>query len=135
MCIANTAMPLLAKYNDAQILLPITGNVFNPAAGGMLAALIARRIFAFLEKHIRKIMPDLIDTFISPLLVLIIGGLVILLIIQPVGAALTSGIYTVLTFVYEKLGVVGGYISLGRLPSAGCGRASSGADADPCHVK
>lgn len=30
-------------------------------------------------------MPDLIDTFISPLLVLIIGGLVILLIIQPLG--------------------------------------------------
>ena len=122
MCIANTAMPLLAKYNDAQILLPITGNVFNPAAGGMLAALIAGVFFAFLEKHIRKIMPDLIDTFISPLLVLIIGGLVILLIIQPVGAALTSGIYTVLTFVYEKLGVVGGYIlSAGFLPLVAVG--------------
>lgn len=122
MCIANSAMPLLAKYNDAQILLPLTGNVFNPAAGGMFAALIAGVFFAFLEKRIRKIMPDLIDTFISPLLVLIIGGLVILLVIQPLGSALTTGIYTVLTFVYEKLGIVGGYIlSAGFLPLVAVG--------------
>ena len=62
-------------------------------------------------------MPDIIDTFISPLLVLIIGGLAVLLIIQPVGAMLTNRIFTVLTFVYRKLGVVGGYIlSAGFLP-------------------
>lgn len=122
MCIANNAMPLLAKYNEAQILLPLTGKVFNPAAGGMLAALIAGVCFAWLEKRIRKIMPDLIDTFISPFLVLVIGGLVILLVIQPVGAALTTGIYTVLTFVYEKLGAAGGYIlSAGFLPLVAVG--------------
>lgn len=122
MCIANSAMPLLARYHDSQILLPITGEVFNPAAGGMLAALIAGVFFAFLEKRIRKIMPDLIDTFISPLLVLIIGSLIILLIIQPLGAALTTGIYTVLNFVYERLGVVGGYIlSAGFLPLVAVG--------------
>lgn len=67
-------------------------------------------------------MPDIIDTFISPLLVLIIGGLAVLLIIQPVGAMLTNGIFTVLTFVYEKLGVVGGYIlSAGFLPLVSVG--------------
>lgn len=122
MCIANTAMPLLAKYQDAQVILPLTGGVFNPAAGGLLAALIAGVFFAFLEKHIRKIMPDLIDTFISPLLVLIVGGIVILLVIQPLGAALTTGIYAVLSFVYGKLGIVGGYIlSAGFLPLVAVG--------------
>lgn len=122
MSISNAGMPLLATYNDAQITLPITNAVFNPAAGGLLAALIAGVFFAFLEKKIRKIMPDLIDTFISPLLVLIIGSIVVLLIIQPVGAFLTNGIFTVLSFVYEQMGFIGGYIlAAGFLPLVSVG--------------
>ncbi|GLC83238.1 PTS transporter subunit EIIC [Lacrimispora brassicae] len=122
MSIANPGMPLLATVKDAQILLPITNTVFNPASGGLLAALIAGAFFAFLEKNIRKRMPDLIDTFVSPLLVLIIGGILALLIIQPLGAGLTKVIFAILSFVYEKLGVVGGYIlSAGFLPLVAVG--------------
>lgn len=68
MCIANAAMPLLAGYGEkaVQITLPMTGAVYNPAGGGLIAALIAGVFFAFLEKKIRKVMPSLIDTFISP---------------------------------------------------------------------
>ncbi len=122
MSIVNPGMPLLASVNDAQILLPITNTVFNPASGGLLAALLAGAFFAFLEKNIRKRMPDMIDTFISPLLVLIIGGIVSLLVIQPLGAGLTKVIYTTLSFVYEKMGVVGGYIlSAGFLPLVAVG--------------
>jgi PTS system sucrose-specific IIC component len=47
MSIANPVMPLLAMYNEKQITLPITNAVFNPAAGGLLAALIAGVFFAF----------------------------------------------------------------------------------------
>jgi PTS system sucrose-specific IIC component len=122
MSISNAAMPLLATVKDNQIMLPITNAVFNPASGGLLAALIAGMFFAFLEKKIRKRMPDLIDTFISPLLVLIIGGMVALLVIQPLGAGLTKVIFAVLNFAYEKMGVVGGYIlSAGFLPLVAVG--------------
>ncbi len=113
MSISNASMPLLATYQDAQIVLPITNAVFNPSSGGLLAALIAGVFFAFLEKRIRRIMPDIIDTFASPLLVVIIGGIVSLLVIQPLGAGLTKVIFTVLSFAYEKMGVVGGYILAG----------------------
>lgn len=122
MSIVNPAMPLLATIKDNQIILPITNSVFNPASGGLLAALIAGMFFAVLEKKIRKHMPDLIDTFISPLLVLIIGGIVALLVIQPLGAGLTKVIFAVLSFAYEKMGVVGGYIlSAGFLPLVAVG--------------
>ncbi|MBE5988749.1 MAG: PTS trehalose transporter subunit IIBC [Paenibacillaceae bacterium] len=122
MSIANAGMPLLATINEKQILLPITNAPFNPASGGLLAALIAGMFFAELEKRIRKHMPDLIDTFISPLLVLIIGGIVALLVIQPLGAGLTKVIFAVLSFAYEKMGVVGGYIlSAGFLPLVAVG--------------
>lgn len=39
--IANAAMPLLSKFKDAPVILPLTGAVFNPSAGGLLAALIS----------------------------------------------------------------------------------------------
>lgn len=125
MCIANTAMPLLtpgAADPEQAILLPLTNAAYNPAAGGMIAALIAGAFFAFLEKQIRKVMPNIVDTFLTPLCVLIIGAFALMLVIQPLGAWLTTGIFSVLTFVYEKMGVVGGYIlSAGFLPLVSVG--------------
>lgn len=69
MCIANAGMPLLANgaADPANaILLPLTNAAYNPAAGGMIAALIAGAFFAFLEKQVRKIMPSILDTFLTP---------------------------------------------------------------------
>ena len=47
-CISNAAMPLLAKFGENQIVLPMTGAVYNPANGGLIAALIAGVFFALL---------------------------------------------------------------------------------------
>lgn len=120
--VVNAAMPLLAKVGDAQIILPLTGKVFNPGNGGLLSALIAGIFFAYLERWIRKIMPNILDTFFTPLLTVIIGGLVTVIVLQPIGAALTAGIYSVLTFLYTNLGALGGYIlSAGFLPLVSVG--------------
>lgn len=120
--VGNAAMPLLAKVKDADILFPFTGKVFNPGNGGLLSALIAGIFFAYLEKWIRKWMPAIFDTFFTPLLTVIIGGLVSVIVLQPIGSLLTSGIYFLLNFVYNFLGVIGGYIlSAGFLPLVAVG--------------
>lgn len=122
MSISNPSMPLLATYQNAQISLPITNAVFNPSSGGLLAALIAGVFFAYLERKIRSRMPDIIDTFASPLLVVIIGGIVSLLVIQPLGSGLTKVIFIVLNFAYEKMGIFGGYaLAGGFLPLVSVG--------------
>ena len=121
-CIANASMPLLATYGDSQIMLPMTGAAYNPGNGGLIAALIAGVFFAWLEKKIRKVMPSIIDTFVSPLLVLIVGSLAIVIVIQPVGSLLTKAIFAILEFVYGSMGFVGGYIlSAGFLPLVAVG--------------
>ena len=67
-------------------------------------------------------MPNALDTFLSPLLVLIIAAFALMLVIQPVGAWLTTAIFSVLTLIFEMLGVLGGYIlSAGFLPLVSVG--------------
>ena len=122
MCISNASMPLLTTFGDKQVTLPFTGAVYVPGNGGIIAAVIASSAFALLEKKIRKIMPDLLDTFISPLLVLIIGSLAIILVIQPISSWLANVIYKVIETVYDKMGMIGGYIlSAGFLPLVAVG--------------
>lgn len=122
MSINNAAMPLLMKINDAPIVIPIVNKGFNPAAGGLLAALFAGICFALLEKQFKKVVPDVVTTFFTPLLTVIVGGLLALLILQPFGSFVSAGIFSILTFVYEKMGVLGGYIlSAGFLPLVSVG--------------
>lgn len=104
------AMPLLAAINKKPILLPLTNAQFAPAAGGLLAALFTGIFFAYVERFVRKYIPELLDTFLTPLITVIIGGFVSLLVIQPFGSWLNNGIYSGLDFFYTKLGIVGSYI-------------------------
>ena len=90
--------------------------------GGLLASLFMGIIVAYLEKKVRKIVPVMLDTFFTPLLTLIIGVFIALIIIQPLGTAITAGIFNILDFAYNKLGILGGYIlAAGFLPLVSVG--------------
>lgn len=121
--IANPALPLLLKVEDkSAVILPFTGKPFAPGMGGLLASLFMGIIVAYLEKKVRKIVPVMLDTFFTPLLTLIIGVFIALIIIQPLGTAITAGIFNILDFAYNKLGILGGYIlAAGFLPLVSVG--------------
>ena len=121
--VANPALPLLLKVEDKNaVILPFTGKPFAPGMGGLLASLFMGIIVAYLEKKVRKIVPVMLDTFFTPLLTLIIGVFIALIIIQPLGTAITAGIFNILDFAYNKLGILGGYIlAAGFLPLVSVG--------------
>ena len=121
--VANPALPLLLKVEDkSAVILPFTGKPFAPGMGGLLASLFMGIIVAYLEKKVRKIVPVMLDTFFTPLLTLIIGVFIALIIIQPLGTAITAGIFSILDFAYNKLGILGGYIlAAGFLPLVSVG--------------
>ena len=115
-------LPLLVKVEEKGIVLPFTGKPFSPGIGGLLAALFMGIIIAYIEKNVRKIMPTILDTFFTPLITLILAVFIALVIIQPLGSAITTGIFQILDFVYNKLGIVGGYIlAAGFLPLVSVG--------------
>ena len=121
--VANPVLPLLLKVEDkSAVILPFTGKPFTPGIGGLLASLFMGIIVAYLEKQVRKIVPVILDTFLTPLLTLIISVFIALLIIQPVGTFITAGIFSILDFAYNKLGILGGYIlAAGFLPLVSVG--------------
>lgn len=126
--ISNAAMPLLAKdpsTGNALVQLPlalpvpsfaeggiqiVASSAYNPAAGGLIGALICGAFFAFLEKRIHRVMPGVLDTFLTPLATVVVGSLVAVLALQPIGALLTQGVFFVLQFFYGTLGFVGSYL-------------------------
>ena len=116
-------MPLILKTEGkSAVILPFTREPFSPGMGGLLTALFMGMIVAYLEKQIRKIIPAMLDTFLTPFLTLIIGVFIALLIIQPLGTCLTNFIYAILDFSYNKLGIFGGYLlAAGFLPLVSVG--------------
>lgn len=120
--VGNSSLPLLAKVGDSGIILPITNKPFSPGLGGLLASLFMGIIVAKIEKGIRKVMPTMLDTFFTPLFTLILSVFIAILVIQPFGTYVTVAIFTILDFVYNKLGIVGGYIlASGFLPLVSVG--------------
>ncbi|MBR3225476.1 MAG: PTS transporter subunit EIIC [Atopobiaceae bacterium] len=122
LCVANSSMPLLQEYGGNSVILPMTGNPYNPAHGGLVAALLAGGACAWLERRVRKVMPSFVDTFASPLITLIVMGFAVVVALQPLGDVLTSGVYAAMEFVYSGLGVLGGYmLAAGFLPLVSVG--------------
>lgn len=92
------------------VIIPLTNQAYTVGVGGLLTALFMGIFFAWLEKTIRRWMPSLLDTFFTPLLTVIIGALIAVVFLQPLGAGLTTLIYTVMDFIYTKLSWFGGFL-------------------------
>jgi len=90
--------------------MPFTNSPYVAGVGGILTALLIGFFIAFVEKWVRSWMPDMLDTFLSPLITVIFCGLIAVVFLQPVGSWLTNIIYVVMDFFYNKLSWFGGYI-------------------------
>lgn len=110
--VTNSAMPLLKEIgeNGDKIILPVTNAAYNPASGGLLAAVFTGMLMAAVEKRVRPYIPEVIDMFFTPLITLLFVGFISLLILQPFGAFLTTGLLGTAQFIFTKLGAFGGFI-------------------------
>ncbi|NLC34773.1 MAG: PTS transporter subunit EIIC [Erysipelothrix sp.] len=108
--VTHIDMPLLDIINGKEILLPITHAPYNYAVGGILAAVITGIAFAYIERAVRKFVPQIIDMFVTPLLTIIIGGFLSVLVFQYLGSVLTDFIYISTEFIFNQLGIFGGFI-------------------------
>lgn len=110
----STALSGIAAKGDTPAVplsLPFFNITFAPQLGGILGVIFAAYVFTIVEKQIRKIVPAILEMFLAPTFTILIGGLITIIVVQPIAAVLTNGItYILVDVALKKGGVLGGYV-------------------------
>lgn len=110
------ASPMLGGVMAAVISHPslsdisLFGQNLVPGRGGIVAVLLVVAFSSWLEKKLRKIVPDTLDLFLTPLLVILISTFVAVYALQPVGGIISEGIGEATKIAIEKGGMVTGFV-------------------------
>lgn len=78
--------------------------------GTVIPTLVSAWVLATLEKTFRKFVPSYLDNLITPMFSLFIAGLLAFTVIGPIGREAGDLITIGLTWLYDKLGFIGGGI-------------------------
>ena len=84
----NTIAQTLGLYNDAQPLQ----SILRTGRGGVLAVIAGVLVLSYVEKKIRRRMPDSVDIVFTPVLTLIVVTIPYILIIMPLFGYVSSAI-------------------------------------------
>lgn len=85
--------------------------------GTVLPILIVIFVMSYIEKGTRKIVPELLDILLTPLITVLVTGFLALAVIGPAANFIGAGISTFLTFAIDKLGIIAGLLFGGAYSS------------------
>ncbi|MGB9841086.1 PTS transporter subunit EIIC, partial [Thermovenabulum sp.] len=101
-------------YNPALANIQIAGKALIVGRGGIISVLIAAAFASYLERNIRKRMPNTIELLATPLFTILTAGFATLYILQPVGGIIADTIgNAVKVAISGKAGVFTGFILAG----------------------
>ena len=93
--------------------ITLFGNTFVPGRGGVISVIIVAAFGAWLEDKLHKIIPEMFDLFLTPLVTVLIAGTAAVLLLQPVGGAISEAIGHAATTAVQSGGAVVGFILAG----------------------
>ncbi|MDQ0150835.1 PTS transporter subunit EIIC [Eubacterium multiforme] len=108
--------PMLGGVMAAVISHPALSNIslfgekLVPGRGGIIAVLLVVAFSSWLEKKVREIVPNTLDLFLTPLIVILVSTFVAVYALQPIGGFIAEGIGDVTKVAIEKGGVVAGFV-------------------------
>ncbi|MGE5675675.1 MAG: PTS transporter subunit EIIC [Mycobacterium leprae] len=77
--------------------------------GGLIGALIAGAFMGWMYKRLTRVMPDAINIIVTPLITMLIGGLVVLFVMQPIGYYISTWITEFTRWLLAVGGPVAGF--------------------------
>ncbi|QUH18827.1 PTS transporter subunit EIIC [Alkaliphilus sp. B6464] len=89
------------------------GKALVPGRGGIIAVLLVVAFSSFIEKKLRKSIPESLELIFTPLLTILISGFVAMIVLQPLGGMISDGIGNVVTSAIETGGPVVGALLAG----------------------
>ena len=93
--------------------ITLFGNTFVPGRGGVISVIIVAAFGAWLEDKLHKIIPEMFDLFLTPLVTVLIAGTAAVLLLQPIGGAISEAIGQAATTAVQSGGAFVGFILAG----------------------
>ncbi len=93
--------------------ITLFGQELVPGQGGLIAAILGAWLLTFIEKKVRRFVPMSLDIIVTPLITLLVGAFAIIILVQPIGGFIASGITTGLLAVLDTGGAAAGAILAG----------------------
>lgn len=90
--------------------ISLFGGNLVPGRGGIIAVLLIVLFSSYLEKKLHKLIPEMFDLFLTPLIVVLISTYVALFICQPIGGYLSDTIGFAATEAVSRGGAITGFI-------------------------
>ncbi len=99
---------LLAHPNLAHINL--FGAPLVPGRGGIISVLLVAILGTWIEKHLRRVIPEIFSLFLVPLLTFLLAGTAAIFLLQPLGGLLSDTIGTAATTAIGSGGALTGFV-------------------------
>lgn len=122
-------MNLFVGYNASKVFegTPIIGGILAtlinhpslteldliPGRGGVISVVLVAMFAAQLERFLHKVIPEMFDLFLTPLITFLIAGFMAIFILQPVGGVISETIGSLATNAIESGGAIVGMILAG----------------------
>jgi len=91
-----------------------TGQPLAAGQGGVIGVVLAVWILCYVERSLRKVVPNSIDVIVTPTISLLVVALVTIFLIMPIAGAVSSSLVGAITWVLNVGGAFAGFV-LGAL--------------------
>ena len=81
-----------------------------PGRGGIISVLLVAGLGAVLEQRLRKVIPEMFNLFMTPLLTILIAGMAAIWVLQPIGGVISQAIGTIVEAGISQGGAITGFI-------------------------
>lgn len=94
----NAISQFFGLYNEE---VPLE-SILTTGKGGIIGVILAVWILAYVEKRVRKMVPDVLDIMVTPFVSLLFTGLLYVLVIMPITGFLSDGLVQALSLVINS---------------------------------
>lgn len=106
----NEISQLLGMYNTESPL----NAILRSGKGGIIGVIIGVYILSIVEKRVRKIVPDVLDLIVTPVITLLIITIGMIFIIMPISGFISDGLVSILEVMVSSdipaVSIISGYI-------------------------